>query len=57
MLVASVLSVNDHSAFACSEILSICWLLFLTSLEISKMAPMKKFCSSKMSSAVVDKFI
>ena len=54
MLVTSVLSVNDHLAFVSSEILSICSLLFLTSLEISKMAPMKKVSSSKTSFAVVN---
>ena len=47
------LVLTDHSAFVSSAIVLICWLLFLTSFEISKKAPMKKLPLSKASSAIV----
>ena len=49
-MVPLVLSVTGYLVYVSSVIVLICWLLFYTSFEVSKMAPMKKLSSSKPSS-------
>ena len=53
MWVLLILSVTDYSAFVSLAIVLIFWLMFLSSFEIPKMAPMKKLNSLKASIGVV----